>query len=60
MDLAANSPSVITLNTDILYNSYFFAPTDFEAWKWASYSDSFRKTTEEFSGRGTSRHPKVL
>ena len=28
--------------------------------KGAGYSDSFRKTTEELSGRGTSRHPKVV
>ena len=30
------------------------------ATKRASYSDSLRKTTEELSGMGTSRHPKVL
>ena len=28
--------------------------------KGAGYSDSLRKSTEELSGRGTSRHPKVL
>ena len=28
--------------------------------KGAGYSDSLRKTTEELSGMGTSRHPKVL
>ena len=27
--------------------------------KGAGYSDSLRKTTEELSGMGTSRHPKV-
>ena len=28
--------------------------------KGAGYSDGLRKTTEELSGMGTSRHPKVL
>jgi len=46
----------------IFYDEYYFLLLQLKAvfLKGAGYSDSLRKTTEELSGMGTSRHPKVL